>query len=347
MNKITKICCTILSVLIITSTSAQDLSQPAEYMSHIGKQMEKVNQTYMNYLSAVSHGKSARKVEKLREKTVNTIFEARGEVAGTPPFKGDRTLKDATVEYLKICYAVFNEDYARIVNMEDIAEQSYDAMEAYLLAKEKAIEKLKLAGESRTVIARAFAQKNNVQLIETKDELDLKMEKSGQVNEYYNNLYLIFFKSYKQEMYVIDAMNRSDMNGLEQNRNALLNFATAGLEELDKIEAFNSDASLLTACKKALQYYKEVAERKMNPVTEYMLANENFKKTKKAVESKAANQRTQTDIDNYNKAIAEINKVGNTYNKANSEMNKERKEVLDLWNSTVKRFMDVHIPYSK
>jgi hypothetical protein len=301
----------------------------------------------MNYLSAVSHGKSARKVEKLREKTVNTIFTARGEVAGTPPFKGDKTLKEATVNYLKIVYAVFNEDYAKIVNMEEVAEQSYDAMEAYLLAQEKAGEKLKSAAEGRTKIARDFAQKNNVQLTENRSELDEKLEKADKVSEYHDKLYLIFFKSYKQEMYLMDAIGRSDINAVEQSRNALQNYATTGLEEVDKIDAFNSDASLHTACKKALQFYKEVAERKVSPITDYLVAQENFKKIKKTAETKPANQRSQADIDNYNKAIAEINKAGNTYNKANAEMNKGRSEVIDSWNSAVKRFMDVHVPYSK
>lgn len=128
------------AVLLLMTTAklqAQDLSAPGAYFSFFNDKLRTVNQTYMNYLSAVSHGKSARKVEKLREKTVNTIFNARMEASGTPPYKGDKALRDATVAYLKTCYAVFNEDYSKIVNMEEIAEQSYDAMEAYLLAQQK------------------------------------------------------------------------------------------------------------------------------------------------------------------------------------------------------------------
>jgi hypothetical protein len=49
---------------------------------------------------------------------------------GIAPWKGDRSFRDTTVAYLKLLYIVFNEDYGKIVNMEEIAEQSYDAMEA-------------------------------------------------------------------------------------------------------------------------------------------------------------------------------------------------------------------------
>ena len=113
------------------NVAAQEAASAGAYMSGISEKIKNVNQIYINYLSAVSHGKSARKVEKLREKTVSSIFDARGEVMSSGGFQGDKTLRDATVAYLKIVYIVFNEDYHKIVNMEEIAEQSYDAMESF------------------------------------------------------------------------------------------------------------------------------------------------------------------------------------------------------------------------
>ena len=38
-----------------------------------------------------------------------------------------------------------NDDYAKIVNMQEIAEQSYDEMEAYFLLKEAVDKKMKEA----------------------------------------------------------------------------------------------------------------------------------------------------------------------------------------------------------
>ncbi len=313
----------------------------------MSEQQRKVNQTYINYLSAVSHGKSARKVEKLREKTVNIIFDTRMKIAGTPPYKGDRVLRDATVSYFKTCYIVFNEDYGKIVNMEEIAEQSYDAMEAYLLAQEKAGEKLEEAAKLQYETAKKFAQAHNIQILESKDELDLKMEKSDKVNEYYNKLFLIFFKSSKQDAYLTEAINVSDVNAVEQNRNALLNFSTTGLEQLSSINAFQSDASLLTACKKVLQFYKEMSQKKMESISNFIVINGNFKKLKKSFDSKPSNQRKEGDIDAYNKGIGEINKASNAYNKANNEINSDRNAMIKLWNSSVKNFMDTHMPYAR
>lgn len=347
MNAIVKAGLCFFLLVKIAEVRAQDLSTPGAYMTFISEKIRNINQTYINYLSAVSHGKSAKKVEKLREKTVNTIFDARSEVAGTLPYKGDKTLRDATVAYLKTCYIVFNEDYGKIVNMEEIAEQSYDAMEAYLMAQEKAGEKLTEAGQQRNAVAKTFAEKYGVKINDVKDELDLKMELADKVTDYYNKVYLIFFKSNRQEAYLVDAINRKDINGIEQNRNALLNYATAGLEALQQVNAFESDATLMAACKRALLFYKELAEKKIGKVSDYMLAEENFSKTKKAFDAKPANKRTQADIDNFNKAVNEINAAGNAYNKVNNEINKDRDVVINTWNDAVKRFMDDHMPYRK
>lgn len=326
---------------------AQDVSTPGGYLSTISEKIKNINQTYINYLSAVSHGKSARKVEKLRLKTVDDIFNARGEVMGTGGFKGDKTLRDATAAYLKTCYLVFNEDYGKIVNMEEIAEQSYDAMEAYLLAQKKAGEKLEEAAELKNKMQKEFAAKYNIQLIDSKDELDAKMEKADRVNEYYNKIYLIFFKSYKQDAYLTDALNRNDISAVEQNRNALLNYSTEGLKQILDTKPFDGDGTILIACKNALLFYKELAEKKITNVTDFLLASENFNKTKKAFEAIPASKRTQTDIDKFNKGVNDINDGAKNFNKTNEEINKERNTVLKAWNNSVSKFMDDQMPYRK
>ena len=338
---------TFLLFAVVGAAVAQDLSTPVSYMAHFNDKIGVVNQTYMNYLSAVSHGKSARKVEKLRGKVVELIFNTRNDVAGTPPFKGDRTLSDAAAAYFKTCYIVFNEDYAKIVNMEEIAEQSFDAMEAYMLAQEKANDKLEQAFKKHGEVYKEFAQKNNVELRESKDALEDKIEKANKVSAYYHPFFLIFFKANKQDVYLTDAINKGDINGVEQNRNALLNYATTGFEQLKGMEAFESDASVLTACKKVMLFYKEMSETKMEAITGFLLAQENFKKVKKEFDAKPAAKRVQADIDVYNKAIDVINKASTAYNKNNNEINKQRTEVLKMWDGAVTRFMDVHMPYAK
>lgn len=56
-------------------------------------------------------------------------------------YNGDNSLRQSSIDYIKLCYNVFNDDYAKIINLEDIAEQSFDEMQAFLLLQEKQTKK--------------------------------------------------------------------------------------------------------------------------------------------------------------------------------------------------------------
>lgn len=338
----------ILFLLIpFSKLQSQDFSTPVSYMSYIGEKEREVSVKYLNYISAASHGKSLRKVDKLRQQLINSIYETRIAIQGVPPYKGDRSLRDASVAFLQLYYRVINEDYAKIVNMEDVAEQSYDAMEAYMLAQKLAEDKLDQAITKRNESGKEFAAKNNINLIDISDALGEKMKKSTRVTEYYNKVYLIFFKCYKQEGYLVEAMNKGNVLSIEQNKNSLLKFANEGLEILDTLSAFDSDASLRTICQKALRFYKDEADDQASSTTDFFLKKENFEKMQKAFNSKPAAKRTKEDIDNYNKEVNAMNKSNNEFNKANNEINKKRTDILNSWNDIVKKYWDNHMPYAR
>lgn len=315
-----------------------------QYMDHISKANQALSEKYLVYLSGMSHGKSARKVEKRRQELLQAISDTRYDIQGMPPFKGDRTLKDTTVAYLKILNNIFNEDYGKIVNMEEIAEQSYDMMEAYMLAQEKANDKLKDAMAKQYDTQVRFAEKNNIKLIAGESETGNKMKTSDAVMKHYNETYLVFFKGYKQESYVMDAVNKKNIISIEQNVNTLKKFAEEGLEKLKDMKGYNNDASLIVACRNLMLFYKAEAE-KASAITDFFLKEENFAKLKKQFETKPASKRTQQDIDQFNKGVNDINAAVNNYNAANNEMNKQRTNAMNDWDKAVKKYMDNYIPF--
>jgi hypothetical protein len=330
---------------IVSKTNAQNFDNPGEYMGHISKQNSAISQKYINYMSAVSHGKRARKVEKLRTKLVNEIEQARSNVMDLPAFNGDRTLRDSAMSHLLLVYRVFNEDYAKIVDMEEIAEQSYDLMEAYMLAKDMAGDKLEASGKKLEQIQKAFALKNKVNLIDSKSENGEKLELISNINDYYNKLYLLHFKSTKQEMYLIEALGKNNLNSLEQNRNALLKNATEGLAVLDTIKGFAGDKSLVVSLKKLLSFYKTEAEKDMLVCSDFVLKQENFTKMKTDFEKK--NAPTKEEVDAFNKAVKEVNEGVNNFNKTNQYLNAKRNELSKEWDATINSFMDAQMPYAK
>ena len=326
--------------------AAQSFETAVDYMAYIDKANSELTQKYLSYLSAVSHGKSARKVEKRRQEVINAISDTRFNIMGMPPFKGDRSLKDTTVNYLKILNYIFNDQYGKIVNMEEIAEQSYDNMEAYMLAQEIAQEKLQQASKKQHEMQVKFAEKNNVRLIDTEDALGAKMKIANELMKHTDEVYLIFFKCNKQEAYMIDAMNRKNLVSLEQSSSSLQKFAEEGLEKLKNLKGFDNDPSLIVACRDLMNFYKTEAG-KGSSLSDFFLKEENFAKLKKQFEAMASSKRTQQDIDQFNKAVGEANEAIQVFNKINNELNKSRSSVVNNWEKAYKKYMDDYMPVQK
>jgi len=323
---------------------AQDFDNPGKYMEVISKQQENVSKRYMSYKSASAHGKREKKVEILRSKLMDEIQEARMNINSLPSYKGDKNYRDTAVNFMKFYYNVMNDDYTKIINMEEIAEQSYDEMEAYLLLEEKIQEKLSEANKKFSDAQKQFAQKNNVNLTEDKSELGQMMEEVGRANKHYHEVYLVFFKPYIQEKNMVAAVTKENMTAMEQNRSAMLKYAQEGISKLATIKGFNGDNALVAACKSMLNFYIKESE-KTAIVNDYFLTKERFDGIKKEMDKKS--NRTKEDVDAFNKAVIEINKASQTYNANNNSINEQRAENLNNWNKSVKSFFDEHTPRYK
>lgn len=329
------------------SVQAQDLTNPGEYMTAISKAHQEMNQKYMAYMSAAAHGRRARKVEKLRQQVLESIENSRYKTIDLPIYKGDNSLRQSSLDYIKLCYSVFNEDYNKIVNMEEIAEQSFDEMQAYILLQEKTSEKIKEASDKMNQASKAFATKYNVTVIEDKSELGQKLEVAGKLNHYLDQVYLVFFKCNWQEARITEALNAKKVNDAEQGRAALLRYADEGMKALDTLRSFEGDAALASTCRTALQFYKKTAEKVLPTLTDFYLKQENFEKIKKVLEAKPESSRTKQDVDAFNKSVNEINAATNVYNNTNNELNQNRHQVLEDWDKTYASFTDQHMPQYK
>ncbi|MBL0743126.1 LIC11966 family surface protein [Chryseolinea lacunae] len=314
-------------------------------MNLLSEQEETLSLKYLSYMSEVAHGGSARKMEKRRQDLLAAVRTAIREGGKVKPFEGDVSLRNAYVGYWNVLLSVLNEDYHKIIDMEEVAERSYDAMEAYLLMQEKADEKLNEAYLKVPAAYQAFAAKHNVQLSEGQStKLTRKLNQTGKVNTYLHQLFLIYFKSTVQESNMIEALNKKDINGMEQNKNAMKSYAEEGLAKLDTLKPFKGDGSVITACRKVLEFQKNEAT-KISALSDFTLKNDEFEKMKKAFDAKPANSRTAAEVDTYNKSIATFNKSVQDYNKVNNELNTGRNKVLNNWETSRKRFMDLHVPH--
>ena len=337
-------CLTILTICS-KSTYAQDFENPGEYMGYIGKQQENISKKYMAYASASAHGKKARKVENIRQKLLNEVQEARMNIGSMPSYKGDKSYRDTSVNFMKMYFNILNDDYARVLNLEEIAENSYDEMEALLNVKDAIDLKLEEGNKRVREAQIAFAKAHNVNLVEGEaNALSEKLEKVHDLNKYYNEVYLIFFKPYVQEQSLVEAISKKNVTGVEQSKNALRKYSEEGLEKLKTIKPYEGDNSVIGACKSLLQFYIKEADATAT-ISEFTLANENFDKIKTEFQKKS--DPSKADVDAYNNAVKDINNKSQKYNQTLNDLNKQRSESLNNWNKTVNQFFDEHTPKYK
>lgn len=316
-----------------------------EYMDEMTKDMKGITESIWEYVSATAHGNNAKKVDKKRLEVLDNLSASKSRISALPGFNGNSTYRDAVIKYLDISYAIFNDDYAKLVDMEAIAEESYDAMEAYMLTKERANDKLKEAADEMGVAEENFANENNINLVDPeKDKISKNLEISNLVYDHYNEVYLVFFKSYKQEFYLLEAIKKNDINATEQNRNALISSTTEGIDKLKNMKGYNNDATIIISCKKLLEFYKSEAENDIPTIQDFLLKTEYFEKVKASFESKAEKDRTKTDVDKYNEAVNSYNESLNKTNKVYETTNTNRSKYLNDWNKSVDTYLDKQVP---
>lgn len=332
-----------IALLTTTLSFAQTTTNPVEYMNQISAEFKLIQSATWDYTKSVAKNKGARAVNSNRLELVQTIKKSLEKVKKIKPFKNETYYRDSVVSFLNVNLAVVSGDYEKIMNMEDIKEQSYDLMDAYLKAQETASDKLSEAGDRVDEVEKRFAKDNNITLLEGgTDKVGLKLKKAGEVYDYYNPVYLIFFKSYKQEVYLMDALIKGDISGMEQNKSTLLKFANEGMTELAKIEGFGKDVTLKNACNEALKFYVEEAG-KFQKIIDFYTTKSDFEKAKAKMEAKKEKDRTQADVDSYNKLINEYNKATAEYNKINDELNSKRSKAINGWNNTSENFTSKNI----
>ncbi len=319
---------------------------PVQYMDKINVEFKKISEETWDYTRAVAHSKKARQIDGQRRQMINANRNGLNRIKNMPPFNGDAAFRDSVVRYLELSYAVLNNDYAKIMDMEEISEQSYDAMEAYMLAQQIANDKMEAAFDIAVAANEDFAKKNNINLINKETETAEKLEKASEVFKFYNQVYLVFFKPYKQEFYLIDAQSKGDINAMKQNQESLSKLSKEAKVKLKAIVPYKGNTTLKSACDEVLDFYIMEADTKVPMLVDFYLKKEKFDKLKTAMDKKGKNL-SESEVNEFNAAVNEFNKASNDYNKINAELNNKRANSLNNWNNAVSKYLDRNVSKKK
>ena len=329
--------------LLSLLASAQSFDSALDYLEFIGKEQETVTKNTWKYTKAVAHSKSDRSITKKREVLIKTVARAIAKIDKAKGFNGE-DYKTNVLKHMRLNESLLKKEYADIIDMKAVAEQSYDLMEAYILAQELADEKMMESQIEYEKNFYAFAEEYKINIIESDNDLGKKMAISNKVFDHTNALYLIFFKVYINEIYLWEAIEKSDVSGIQQNANALNQAAKDGLEILKTTDSYKTDKSLILAYKAVLNFFIDESETKIPVIADYLILKEDFETIKTTLDKTPEKKRTKAQIDSYNKKIKEINKAGTTYNKVNTSLNSNRQKVLIKMEEAKSKFLSRHVP---
>ncbi|MFN0031827.1 MAG: hypothetical protein ACKVOR_06690 [Flavobacteriales bacterium] len=323
-------------------TLGQAFANAGEYLDFLNKQSEPVTKDMWDYTSSVARSKGARKIENKRKDVVEQIAAAKKNVGARPSYKGQDYIKDAFINYLTLNRDILNDDYEKIVNMEEVAEQSYDLMEAYMMVQDQVNEKMHQTGDSLHAEVVKFAAENGITLTEGQSKTSEKLKRAALAFDYHDPLYLIFFKAFIQETNFLNALAIKDLAAADQAKSALLEAAEEGLEKLKAIKAFESDGSLKLATMDILKFYKKEATVDFASVLDFYTKQDTFNRVDEAMKKKKKSEMTKADTDEFNKAVNEYNAAVKAYNTTNSDLNTERGKQLNNWNKAKEDFLQKH-----
>lgn len=344
IKKVSVFACTALFSIQLSAQAPQTYKHAGEYIDYVNKQQAAVNKKYVKFQSTSAHSSKERKARKDFNSLLEEVQKSEGNIRSMPPFNNNRAFRDSAASFFKLYNITLQKDYNKVVDMQEIADQSYDLMEAYFTARDLVSAKLENQGEMLNVELKKFGEANNIKIIDANDDSDIgkMMKKIGEVNSYYDPIYLNFFKVYKQYAYLTDAIATKNIGSIEQNKNTLQQFATEALTKINSFGSFKSDNSLVNTSKKLIENYLKFANEKVQPQLDFFIADENFKKLD--AEMKKKTNRTKADVDNFNAEVGNLNKLVAKSNEAGAFNNNVINPSLDNFNKAVSNFFSTHIP---
>ena len=112
---------------ITAIASSQEFKTPVDYLNAIGKEQNAISKNMWKYTKSVAHSKSARKIDATRTSLIKSIQTAKTKIAGLKNgYNGDIEYRDLVVSYLTNSEYILKEDFGKLIDLQEVSEQSYD-----------------------------------------------------------------------------------------------------------------------------------------------------------------------------------------------------------------------------
>lgn len=300
--------------LVFLSTQAQNFSNPVEYNNFIVEEQSKVVARNLQYMSFSVHSNDYQAIEQRRLAVTQQLKKSIRRVSAMPSYEGDNKLKEGMLNALELYLEAFTIEFNEANLLKAKSEESYEAMEDYFEAQDKAEKKLKRAAEKVDKAQIAFAEKNDMQIRREGNASD-GLSVVSEVNEYSRKVFLAYFKTSKSNAGFYDAMGEQKAALMEKKRQELMKSTSESFLQLRGIGPFKGDKAYRDITVKLVGYFQAMAKKEYAELVRITEKDKNL---------------TQADVDKYNQII--------------DKMNNKSAELVNQFNIEQNRLLQKHIP---
>lgn len=336
----------LLAALLCLSGITVSAESAVEYNNTIVRELIPAQAATAAYLDAATHGRNVPEANAKLALMVHALETARTHLQAIKPYKGYTGLRDSILSYVELGYTSAA-GFSGILTDEQMSALSYEKMKEYMETSDVLNDRLIAFGAMIRREQKRFADKNGFEIEKEQNPMQEKFKQVQKVFRYYHQVFLIFFKCNKLENSFVEGLTTAKAESLEQTRIQYQQAAEDGLKKIESLPPFDSDPTLGTAGKEALQFFESEAKDKFPLLIGYFQKKEKLDKQAAAINKLAEKDRTDKMIESYNANIKAVNEAIGVYNTTNQELNAKREAVIDRFNKTVVDFLDRNSPKMK
>ncbi|MBN2614043.1 MAG: hypothetical protein JXB00_20975 [Bacteroidales bacterium] len=323
--------------------SAQTFHTAENYIIKLRNEHQLILKEFLFFSGEVVHSRNIDEAIAMQAHLIASVGNTLHRVSELSCYMEDCSMRDSLVSYLSFVYRVLKEDRFQKLNFYNLNHMSYNEVDSIISANGATDREMHQKAKNLEVTQLVFAKRFNVALSPERDPLSGKIEVVNSLNDYYNYLFLIFFKSYKLEYQLLEEIDSMDFKAAENTRMKLIESAIEGLSNLGTIGPFKNDSTLILVCRNILTFYLAEAHFQVPVITDYFKKRELFETRYEDYQLKSESFLNDPGLDEYN-CEAEI--LNNTHEEVlllQQELSKQRSSLIFKWNLVSADFMKKHI----
>lgn len=323
---------------------SQTFHSPDEYLAYIKAQEVNITKSSWKLVAAKAHKNWIRAYDAQKQ-LLKDIQSAKKKIAKIKDgYKGDVEYRDQILLYFDLYEKSVNREFQKIISLDTLHQQSNDVMDALMQVDDMVDNKLNAQSEKVDTAYKAFIEKYAIEPVVIESEWSKKIKIFNEASNYHMSINAQYFKANFTHVNLMIAVKNADIPAIQQNSNALVQYADEGLEQLEAIGPYNGDYSIKNAAAKVLQYYKENTREFTTKVLGMIMFSDKFDNSKKLMESKKKEEITADEESNYNQLLKQMETEIKAFRKMYFDVFTANLMVVNQWLAAESDFFARQVP---